>query len=69
MNYVDNTTAEIPWRQCGLSVEDWVRLMEKIDPHNSSDGDRSEWLEYLLSASKHYDVILDKNTVIFSDKE
>lgn len=69
MNYVDNTTVEIPWRKCGPIVEDWICLMKKINPQNSSDGDRSEWLEYLLSASKHYDVILDKNTVIFSDKE
>ncbi|QCQ58430.1 hypothetical protein Barba19A_gp042 [Rheinheimera phage vB_RspM_Barba19A] len=69
MLYIDNTTKVLPWRVCGLQPKDWIEMMEKVCPYGSDDFTRSVWVEYLLSASYYYDVILDKETVVFCDKE
>ena len=69
MKYIDNTTKTLPWRVCALRPKDWIEMMEKVNPYGATDVVRSEWVEYVLSASYYYDVILDKGTVTFCDKE
>lgn len=71
MKFIDNTTKVLHWT-VGLEPTDYIELMQKVCPNgvdNAKDTDRSEWLEYLLQSSKYYGVILDKDNVIFRDKE
>lgn len=65
MKYIDNTTQHVTV----LHPKDYIDMMQPINPNLDNDYKRSEWLEYVLQASKHYDVIFDNGTVIFSDKE
>jgi len=72
MKYIDNTSNSVTVKVSSLKPTDYIELMQKVCPDgvdHAKDTDRSEWLEYLLQASKFYDVILDKGSVVFSDKE
>jgi gluconate kinase len=64
MKYIDNTTQHVTV----LHPKDYIDMMQSINPNFDNDYDRSGWLEYVLQASKHYDVIFDNGTVILSDK-
>lgn len=69
MEYIDNTTKKLHWSVEALEPKDYIDLMSAIDPHFTNDHLRSQWLYYLQNASNYYDVIMDKNKVIFCDKE
>jgi hypothetical protein len=67
MKFIDNTTVDIDWRIIALEPSDFIELMSNMDIEKS-DGDRSEFLCYVESASKYWDVVFDNGTIIFCDK-
>ena len=64
MKFIDNTTTEVDYI---LNPKDFIQLMTKADI-NGNDSTRSEFLFYVESASKYWDVIFDNGTIVFCDK-
>lgn len=71
MEYIDNTTKKLHWSKADLEPDGYIELMKKCGNMQgvSADTIRSEWTYYLLAAANVYDIVIDKNKVIFCDKD
>jgi hypothetical protein len=66
MKCIDNTTVDIPWHITTLKPSDYFVMLSLCS--TEYDEHRSEFLCYVESASKYWDVIFDNGTIIFCDK-